>query len=247
MPIKLNQVLAIEKDKKTKLNREISDDYKALQKAQLLNGHVRRFTPSNEEGETFPDERQHVQINYKDVFVSLQERLVDLMDVTATKDYTNCNARADVMMVDQKIIENAPVPYLLFLEKQLQDMYTFFDKMIELDSSELWEFDEESGLRRSGEVKAQRTKKLQKPIVLYQATEHHPAQTQLITEDVVIGTWTTRKYSGAIPKAEKKKLLDRVSALQDAVKFAREQANSVNAEQQAVGRKLMDYIFNSED
>jgi len=243
MPIKLNQILAIEKDKKTKLNREISDDYKALQKPQLLNGHVRRFTPSKEDGEKFPDERQHVQIAYSDVFKSLRERLVDLMDVVATKDYTNCNARADVMLGDEKIIENAPVPYLLFLEKHLQNMYTFFDKMVELDSAEEWKLDEDAGLRVSSEVKAQRTKKLQKPIVLYQATDKHPAQTQLITEDVVIGTWTTKKYSGAIPKVEKKKLLDRVSKLQDAVKFAREEANSVNAEQQAVGERIMEIIF----
>jgi hypothetical protein len=36
--------------------------------------------------------------------------------------------------------------------------------------------------------------------VLYDATEHHPAQTQLISEDVIVGWWETVKHSGAIPR-----------------------------------------------
>jgi len=84
---------------------------------------------------------------------------------------------------------------------------------------------------------------MQKGIVLYDATEHHPAQTQLITEDVVVGHWTTTKFSGAIPRPRKKVLLERIRQLADAVKFAREQANSIEADDQKVGRKVLDFIF----
>ncbi len=86
-------------------------------------------------------------------------------------------------------------------------MHTFVDKMVELDQGEAWTLDENAGLFRSEPVKQHRTKKLQRPIVKYEATEHHPAQTELITDDVVIGHWTTVKFSGALPRPAKKRML----------------------------------------
>ena len=99
------------------------------------------------------------------------------------------------------------------------------------------------GLFRSEPVKTSKTKKTQRPIVLYDATEHHPAQTQIITDDVVIGHWTTTKFSGAIPRPKKRVLLERIRKLEEAVKFAREQANSMEADEKKVGQKVLDFIF----
>lgn len=79
--------------------------------------------------------------------------------------------------------------------------------------------------------------------VLYDATEHHPAQTQMITDDMVIGHWTTVKFSGALPRPVKKRMLDRIGTLQDAAKFARVQANSMEAKDQRVGAKVLRYVF----
>lgn len=240
---KLNQILAIEKGKKTQLNTEISNLHKATQKAQLMTGHHKTFVPTEEGGESFPDDNQHVQHRASEVIEQVTERLTTLMDVTATKDWANCSARADVMVNGEKFLENVPVTYLLFLEKELNDLHTFVSKIVELDAAEQWTLDPNSGLFRSEPVKTTRTKKTQKPIVLYPATPEHPAQTQLTTEDVVIGHWTTIKFSGALPRPDKKKMLEKIRTLQDAVKFAREQANSMEAEEQKVGRKVLDYIF----
>ena len=82
--------------------------------------------------------------------------------------------------------------------------------------------------------------------MLYDATPEHPAQTQLITEDVVIGHWTTTYFSGAIPRPKKRRFLERITELQEAVKFAREQANSQEADEQRVGRKLLTHVFREE-
>jgi len=242
---KLNQILAIEKGKKTQLHQEITNLHKATQKAQLMTGHHKTFVPTEEDGESFPDDRQHVQHRASEVIEQVTERLTTLMDVTATKDWANCNARSDVMVNGEKFLENVPVTYLLFLEKELNDLHTFVSKIVELDSAEQWTLDPNSGLFRSESVKTHKTKKLQKPIVLYPATPEHPAQTQLTTEDVVIGHWTTIKFSGALPRPDKKQMLDKIRTLQDAVKFAREQANSMEAEEQKVGRKVLDFIFRS--
>ena len=240
---KLNQILAIEKGKKTKLHKEITELHHALQKPALVNGHKKVFTPKEDDGETFPDDDHRVQYRYEDVFEQIAERMAVLMDVVATKDFTNTSARADVMVGGEVFLKAVPVPYLLFLEKELHDLHTFVDKMVELDQGEAWTFDENAGLFRSDPVKQHRTKKLQRPIVKYEATEHHPAQTELITEDVVIGHWTTTKFSGAIPRPRKKALLDRISTLEDAVKYAREQANGIDADEQKVGQRILAYVF----
>ena len=123
--------------------------------------------------------------------------LAELFDITATKDWANCSARATVVVDGKPLLEDVPATYLLFLEKQLSDLRTFIDKMVELDAGEDWLEDPSTGMYRTEAIKTQRTKKVQRPIVLYDATEHHPAQTQLITEDVVAGYWNTVKYSGA--------------------------------------------------
>lgn len=239
----LNQVLAVVKGKKTVLNDEISALHHATQKPALVNGHHKTFVPKEEDGETFPDDVHHVQHRTTEVVEQVCERLATVLDVTATRDWANCAARADVVLDGEVFIEGVPVTYLIFLEKELHDIHTFVTKMVELDPGEKWELDPNSGLFRSEPVKTHKTKKLQKPIVLYDATPEHPAQTQLITEDVVIGHWTTTKFSGAIPRPDKKRILERVRKLQDAVKYARVQANSMEAPDQKVGRKVLDFIF----
>jgi hypothetical protein len=240
---KLNQILAIEKNKKTQLHKEISELHHATQKSPLLNGHHKVFTPKEEDGESFPDDVQKVQYLHQEVIEQVCGHLAILMNVTAAKDWTNCSAKADVLVNGEPFLEGVPVPYLLFLEKELRDMYTFVEKIVELDPGEEWAFDENSGQYRSKPVATSKTKKLQKPIVLYDATTEHPAQTQLITEDVVIGHWSTTKFSGAIPRARKKELLERITLLEDAVKFAREQANGIEATEPKIGRKILDFVF----
>lgn len=240
---KLNQILAIEKNKRTQLHKEISDLHKATQKPGDMNGHNKVYSPKDDDGETFPDDTKRVQVMASLALEQVSQHLSALMDVTATRDWANCDAKADVVVDGAVFLEKVPVPYLLFLEKELHDLFQFVTAIVELEPGENWTLDENSGQYRSDAVKTQRTKKVQKPIVLYHHSAEHPAQTQLITEDVVTGTWTTTKFSGAIPRSKKKDLLERIVRLEDAVKFAREQANSIEVTEKKIGRRVLDYVF----
>lgn len=240
---KLNAVLAIEKGRRTELHTLITALHKATQQASLMTGHHKKFTPRREDGEAFPDDSQIVQLTYESAIKDISTALQSLLDTVAIKDWSNCEARADVMLEGRVFLSKVPVTFLLFLEKELHDLRTFVEKMVELDPAERWSYDAGTGLHQSEPVQTQKTKKEQRPIVLYQATEHHPAQTQLITEDVVVGHWTTIKRSGAIPRPRKKALLERIIRLEEAVKFARERANSIDAVEVNVGARLLDYIF----
>jgi len=239
---KLNQVLAIEKGVKARCNGTVTRLYHLVQKPVLLNGLVKNYQPLDEDGVRYPPESQKVQVRADETLKETRKALTELFNVTAQKDWANCDARADVVVEGELVLTNVPVTYLLFLEKQLTDLKTLVSKVPVLDSSDDWQLDEASGLFKTTATQTTRTSKVQRPIVLYDATDEHPAQTQLITEDVVVGHWSTVKQSGALPADRKNELLERIEQLLEAVKFSRETANSVDAPKVSVD-SLFGFIF----
>lgn len=240
---KLNQIIAVEKSTKAQAHKQASEIYKKVQKESLFEGFMKNWRPSEDSDEVRPPESKRVQVRADEALEALRESFAELMDITAQKDYANCNARADVVVAGKTIIANAPVTYLLFLEKYLNDIKSFITHLPILSEDEKWTLREATGLYESDPLQTQSTKKVQKPIVLYDATDRHPAQTQLISQDVVVGTWETIKQSGAMSRGEKKGLLNRVEMLQKAVKFAREEANSVDAPKVNVADSLFGYLL----
>lgn len=241
---KLNQIIAVEKGVKSKSFQELTEAHHAVQKAPLLSGISRTYQPKDEEGDTFPPESTKVQVRAEDVLARTATTLTRLFDVTATKDWANCEARADVTLPDgTTLLRGVPVTYLLFLEKQLTDLATFVKKLPVLDAAEEWAHDPVSNAWKTPAVQTNRSKKVYRNHVKAEATEKHPAQVEVYTEDVTAGYWTTVKFSGALPAARVADLAERVETLHQAVKFAREEANGFEVTDQAVGEAVFGYLF----
>ncbi|TDD39365.1 hypothetical protein E1286_35270 [Nonomuraea terrae] len=240
---KLNQILAVEKGVKAGSQRAVTDAYHAIQKAPLLSGLSRTYQPIDDEGEQLPPESTRVQVKAEEVLADVAKALTRLFDVTAAKDWTNTVARSDVVVDGQTLLRDVPVTYLLFLEKQLVDLHTFVAKLPTLDPAETWTFDDNAETWRTEPVKTTRTKKVPRNHVLAEATDKHPAQVQVFTEDVVVGYWTKTAFSGALPARRVNELLARVQKLQDAVKYAREEANGTEAEEREIGAAVFRYLF----
>ena len=240
---RLNQIIAIEKGVKSRSFQELTEAHHSLQKPALLAGIARTYRPKDEEGEQLPAESTKVQIKADDVIRKTVAILTRLFDVTATKDWGNCVAKADVIVDGNKLLEQVPVSYLLFLEKQLVDLHTFVRKLPTLDASETWTFDASADCWATEPVQTVRTKKIPRNHVKAEATEKHPAQVEVYYEDVTVGYWRTVKFSGALPAQRINELLERVEKLQQAVKFAREEANNAEVEDQKVGEAVFQYLF----
>lgn len=241
--MKLHQLLAIEKDIKVREHRVLTDLYHLCKKTSLFAGMSRVFRSCVEGGEIFPPEKQIVQ---KDVDTILSDGLnavAAMLNSAGTKDNSNLSAVADVAVDGVTVLSEVPVTHLLHLEKVLSEVRSFVGSLPELDPSEDWVSDENTGLRKTGVVSQARTKKVQKPIVLYDATPEHPAQTQMVTEDIIIGHWDTIKFSGGISTTRKRALLERVNKLADAVKIAREAANSIEVSVVTYGDSIRNYIL----
>lgn len=240
---RLNQIIAIEKGIKSRSVQELAAAQQALQKPALQAGIARTYRPKDEEGEQLPPESNKVQVKAEQVLRQTVEILTKLFDVTATKDWTNCRARADVVVDGQTLLAQVPVSYLLFLEKQLADLQTFIKKLPVLDPAETWAFDPSADCWATEPVQTVRTKKIPRNHVKAEATEHHPAQVEVYYEDVTVGYWRTVKFSGALPASRINELLGRMERLQQAVKFAREEANNTEAEELRVAQRVFQYLL----
>lgn len=240
---KLNQIIAVEKGVKSKSYSDLTQVHHDVQKQALLSGISRTYQPKDEEGEQLPPESTRVQLSAEKLLAGTAANLTRLFDVTATKDWANCEARADVVVDGQTLIAGAPVSYLLFLEKQLTDMATFVKKLPILDAAETWSHDPSTDTWKTEPVRTTRTKKVPRNHVKAEATDKHPAQVEIYFEDVTVGTWTTTKFSGALPAQRVHELEARVEKLAHAVKFAREEANGFEVTDQRVGEAVFGFLF----
>jgi hypothetical protein len=194
---KLNQIIAIEKGIKSQVVQQLTETQRTLQKSSLFSGISRTYRPKDEEGEQLPPESNKVQVTADEIINETRSVLTKLFDITATKDWTNCHARADVVVNGQTVLTQVPVSYLLFLEKQLSDLHAFIKKLPILDASERWTFDPNSDCWATEPVQTLKTFKMPRNHVKAEATEHHPAQVEVYYEDVTVGYWRTVKFSGA--------------------------------------------------
>lgn len=238
------QVIAIETDVKQRAKPAITKIHKASQKPELFDGSSTKYEPTVEGGETFPPKRVKVRMVADEALSEMVNIWTEFVDWTATKDMGNCDAKADVVVDGVTLLEQAPVPLLLFLEKQVVDLRKAIEVIPTLNEAEDWVYDQALGYHRTKEpVRTHKTKTKKVGIVLHAPTKEHPAQTQLIDETQTVGYWTGFKFSGAMPAPRKKTLLKRTNDLLAAVKVAREEANTSKTTTQNIGAKLFSFVL----
>ena len=242
---KLNQINAIVTSRKGEAEKTVTEMYKLIQKEQLFAGRERTYRPLDEiNGQKLPPESQKVQQCADELIKQAVAKWTELWNLVLTQDTGNQHAKADIIVDGKAIMSNVPVTTLLFLDKQVNDLETFVNKLPTPDPAEEWSHDPNSGLLRSKATESIRTSKEPTVVVKYAATKEHPAQTELIYKDVAVGTWTQILYSGSIQADKKNAVLARIKKLQDAIKIAREQANLHEVDRQKAGEPLMAYVFN---
>lgn len=245
MPKYLGQIVAIEKDVRRTTAQQIVAAQHPLQAPAMLEGISREYQPRDDDGEQLPSEGVRVQATVKEMIDATRDALVRLFDVSAARDYTNASSEAvaDVRVDGETLIEAAPVPYLLWLEKQLSELEAFVRRLPTHDPSTEWTLENPRGVYKSAPVQTARQVQQPRSRVVVPATDHHPAQVQAWQENVMVGTWTTVKHTGAIPVADQAKIVARIHALQRAVHLARAEANRVEAQEPQVGARVLEYIF----
>jgi hypothetical protein len=241
---KLHELLAIEKGVKKRSYDKIGEMQRVLPRTDLFNGHHKKWLPLHEDSEVFPPENKKIQAFAPEMITQYVDLRTEVFDIELSKDLTNATARADIIIGETVIAAEVPATTLIFLEKELEDLRTFIQGLPIHDTAEKWDQDKSNSMiYRTEPERVSRTKKVERPLVLYEATEKHPAQVKTTTEDIIIGHWETTKTTSAIPVEDKLHMWQRVNRLLDAVKQARERANSATVIDRTLGKNIFGYLL----
>ena len=239
---KLNQVVAVVSGKKSRAQRLLTDAHRGWA-PDAIAGVSRTYTPKDEEGERFPPEHKRIHVDVAAKVAETLFQVADFWDVVATQEWGNTQTGADVAIDGLVLVQNAPIAVLLFMEKQLTDLHTFVSQLPILPPDRSWGWDANRGCYATEPTETLKTQKVPAVLVKYEATKDHPAQTEAYTKDVVVGTYTTTYLCSGYPAEAAKMALARIEKLQDAVKAARENANSVEVQNKSLAYAVFDYAL----
>lgn len=240
--MKLNQVIALVGGRKTRIHKLMTEIHHGW-KADRLAGICRTYQSKDEDGEVFPSENHPVQVKANVEIDKLIPPLIDFYDLVYTQESSNASATGDIVVDSIILVKDVPVTVLLFLEKQFVDLLSLCKKIPTLTYDKVWKIDNAKSCYVTEPEQTVKTQKVPEPLVKYPATKEHPAQVDVVNIDRTIGHWTTIHMSGALPEAERLIIEQRIMKLIDAVKSAREQANSIDITMDGCGEALLCYVF----
>jgi len=241
---KLHEVLAVERDLKGQAEK-IRGDLKDLfnKKLHHFSGKITTFKPNVEGQKDMIEEQREVQTTVRKELDWARDFIVKMMDVSLQISEANTGARADVIVNGRAIATAVPATYLLELEKRIGEWKEMAGHIPTLDPTKGFKMETETETFRAHDDIKIRTRKVQKPLVMYEATKEHPAQVQIASYDEPTGELLTQEWSGLITPSEKAAILANIETLARAVKKARARANEIEIKKVKIGRTLFDFAF----
>ncbi|MEO0731804.1 MAG: hypothetical protein AAFZ52_03145 [Bacteroidota bacterium] len=241
---KLYEVLAVEQDRKQKINVELGKLRKNfLNHPEVYDGLVKRYVSLEEDGEQIPDEERNISQPLSDDLRQTLQVFNDGLRATLQKEETNAGGKARAeLRVDDVSFGQLAATSLLAIEGQLSKLRDLYQALPTLDNARRYDFDEQRNLYATEPEVKFRTVKRPKVVVKYEATKEHPAQTELLNLDAQVGRYETTYFSSRVSQSRKQELLDRIDQLLEAVRVARAKANTAEVIKVTVTDKLLDFI-----
>lgn len=250
--MKLHELLAVETNLETQANKVRADLAATFEKKRHLfeEKHL-VFVASTEGAQGVVETQSDLQTTVGAQLTEIQAFLGRSLDASFQVAETNTQARADVVLEDDAgtvLLRGVPATALLELEKRIAEIGTLLHAVPTLDPAKGFSPDlaKGPGISKAREVRKTRTQKQKKLFVKYEATKEHPAQTELIDQDVPVGVIQEQEWSGLITPAEKSALLARLEVIARAVRRARSRANDAEVDtSKKIAAPLLKYIFTS--
>jgi hypothetical protein len=247
---KLHELIAVEKDIKTTLSKILEETAKTFnQRSSHFLESIKTYHPFKEEDKDLPDD-EHVPMSstVREKLDYAQGHVVRAIDVVLQKESANQEAKSDVIVElpdgsTEKILEEAPVTFLVQMENILESLRRTYNTIPTLDPAKKWHVDETTeNVWISDEIKKVRTKKVPRVITKAEATEKFPAQADIVHMDEAVGEFTQVYKCGGLSSKQKSYLLDRIDRLIAAVKIARAKANGQEVKSKKIGAAMFNFI-----
>jgi len=247
---KLHEVLAVEQGLKKTAKNVISEAAITFSKKhERFSGFEKNYKSTvagdGWEAEEAIVERQELTTTVHDKLVYVFGHIARNIDCMASKDATNQEARADIIVDEEVLVTGVPVTTLLSLEDEIARWRDMILQVPTLASGQAWEEAADLGSHiyrlKHPEKKVRNRKKLENHRVAA-ATKEHPEQVQTYSSESPVGFFTTERISGALTVAGKSAILDRVDNLFRAVKKARQRANSTTVIKKDISGAMVGFI-----
>jgi len=246
---KLHEVLAVISDTDVVAADVTAEAIQTFKKPERLTGMsktLKMVDSSREHEEAAGAEERVVVTTVQRKLDYVAGHLIRNIDAILQKETTNTEAKADVILEDGTILlERVPATGLLALENKIPKWRAMYENIPTLQPGIDWLEDEDQVtgvyVATPDEVR-NKTEKVTEPVVLYKHTPEHPAQVKEVSKDIVVGHFTTRRWSGMITPARKSELLGRLDELLRAVKKARMRANEQEVIDVQVGKTIFDFV-----
>lgn len=244
MANKLHELLAVEADRKHKAVQAIGEARKTFTKQDVqFDGMVKKYVPLEENAEQIPDEVKEIVLTVPQKLRAMREIVTAGLDANLSKEETNAAHRAKAeLKVGETDFGELSATSLLALESQLSRLRELYANLPTLDHTKRWEFDAQNNVYRTPVEVKFRSVKRPKVIVKYEATEKHPAQTELMQLNFQVGKYETTYTSGRVSSAQKATLLKRLDTLLEAIKVARAKANQAEVKNIKLADKIFDFL-----
>lgn len=248
---KLHELLAAEKTVTSAFATLLTETKAKFGKEQFFQGNDKTLTllvdgPAKESTERAARETRPLTTTVPDTLDYIAGIWTKAEDLLFQKNTTNQYAKADIEFEGKVIKQNVSIDELMGLEARLVTWRDLIQNAPTLDASKKWVSD--SGNRNftwkteQPEV-AVKTEKDVQSVVLYPATEKHPAQIKEISKDIVVGAFSNMRFSGAITSRAKADSLAIIDTLISEVKKSRTRANEVEVVLVNIGKDITDLFL----
>lgn len=249
---KLHELLAVEKTRVGAVNKLFAETYTKFGKFEFFQGQEKTLkmiedNAQNAAIEAAAHEVRRMPTTVQETLEYVFEAWVKAEDVIFQKNLSNQYANSDLYFGGEVLAQAVPVDELMGLEVRLESIRKIMETMPTLAASVKWESDTQSG-RKGAWVASEpeittKTEKITTPVVLYAATDKHPAQVKEVSADKTVGTFKLLKTCGAATSAQKAAVMATLDELIMEVKQARMRANSVEAAKNKIGEKIASLIL----
>lgn len=246
----LHEILAVETGLAETANRIQKETTKTLdQKRSIFSGLMKAHQIFKEEDQHLlqPNDVKEVESTVKEHLNYASNEIGRYWDSIFMKEEANQRAKADIVINGEVIAENIPSIVLLSMEKKLSSLIGMYNAIPTLDAAKAWEPDptyfKEDVFRAKYNRETQQTITTKEFKEVSPATKEFKAQIVEVPTTINVGKFVYTDYSGALTSLDKAEKLQRLTALQRAVKTARQRANAttVNTELR-FGKAILDYI-----
>lgn len=243
---KLHEILAVEGDVRKEAERIKAETVHTFQsKPQHFKGHVKTTTMFSEDDVTPAPEVVTITDTVNGKLRYTLSHFGNWLDVVHQKEEANQRAVADVIVGETVLLEKVPATFLLGLEAKLlaiKDLYANIPTLApginwmlsgDLDDVFVAQMDKETFV----------TRKTINSKVLYEATDHHPAEIERWTEDQRVGKNVTQSSCSMVSAGDKARMIGKLNKLITAVRQARQRANGVDINKRKVSDILVNYLL----